>query len=101
MVAIGVPQLAIENGVWRPSTPAATRLDGKDLHTPWNDIEVGMAVALRVPVLTVRAGCAEHGVFELRSQSGFVGAGRNEQGRSDDLSDVVRDWAASLRLRRS
>ena len=53
-----------------------------------------MAVALGLPVLAVRAGCAAHGVFELGPQSGLASADRD--GGADELSAAVRNWAATL-----
>lgn len=64
VIAFGLKQIQIDLGVARPELPMETNLSGHWLPTPWNDIEVGMAVMKELPVLLVKDDDIDNGVFD-------------------------------------
>ena len=64
VIAFGLKQIQIDKGVARPELPMETNLSGHWLPTPWNDIEVGMAVMKELPVLLVKDDDIDIGVFD-------------------------------------
>ncbi len=93
VIVIGLPQLELEVGRWRPATAEERVLADTILPTPWNDIETGIGVGLGLPVLSIRAGCGPYGVFALSSQaSGFDQAELSAPWSAADVAEVVRAW---------
>ena len=64
VIAFGLKQIQIDQGVARPQLPMETDLSGHWLPTPWNDIEVGMAVMKELPILLVKDNDIDIGVFD-------------------------------------
>jgi hypothetical protein len=94
VIIIGLPQLLIEDGIWREGTNDERALKHEHLHTPWNDIETGLGIGLGLPVLAIRAGCGGYGVFGLASDDiGFESVNMTERWETELLVDRVRHWA--------
>ena len=94
VVVIGLPQLLLSSGTWREGTDDEQPLADQLLHTPWNDIETGIGVGLGLPVLAVRAGCGEFGVFGLSSQNaGFERIEPEDSWTNQHLAESVRSWS--------
>jgi uncharacterized protein YjbI with pentapeptide repeats len=94
VVVLGLPQLELQLGKWRPATADERTLADAVLPTPWNDIETGIGVGLGIPVLSIRAGCGPYGVFALSSQaSGFEQAELSEPWSAASVAEVVQSWA--------
>ena len=64
MIAFGLKQTLIKNGVARPSLSDELDVSGTWLPTPWNEIEVGMAMMSGLPVLLVKDDDISEGVFD-------------------------------------
>jgi len=64
VIAFGLKQIQIDQGVARPELPMEKNLSGHWLPTPWNDIEVGMAMMKELPVLLVKDNDIDIGVFD-------------------------------------
>ena len=64
VIAFGMKQIQIDLGVARPQLAMETNLSGHWLPTPWNDIEVGMAVMKELPILLVKDDDIDIGVFD-------------------------------------
>lgn len=73
VIAFGFKQLNIVNGVLRPHTNKELNLSSKWLPTPWNDIEVGMALMNGLPILLVHDADITQGVFDQNLNECFVG----------------------------
>lgn len=94
VVVIGLPELVLLSGVWRQGTEDEQVLTRRHLPTPWNDLEAGIAVGLGLPVLSVRAGCDEHGVFSLSSPNvGFERLEITDSWTKDRMVESVQAWA--------
>ena len=72
MIAFGFKQIEITNGKYRPGTEEAKPWDGKWLSTPWNEIEVGIGLAVGMPILLVHDSDINEGVFENGLSECFV-----------------------------
>ena len=64
LIAFGLKQIHINEGVARPQLPMETNMSDHWLPTPWNDIEVGMAIMKELPVLLVKDEDIDIGVFD-------------------------------------
>lgn len=54
MVAFGFKQISIKEATFRPNTKDEQIWQNKWMSTPWNDIEVGMALMEGMPVLIIK-----------------------------------------------
>ena len=79
-VVLGLRQLDIYAGCWRPGTSEERSVAGTAAATPWNQVEAGMAAALRLPVFIARDSGVTGGVFDIK----------------DDVVTVVADLDAAL-----
>lgn len=72
MIAFGFKQINIMQGVLRPGTPKETKIQDKWLQTPWNEIEVGMALMRGLPILLVKEDGIDSGIFDGNLSESFV-----------------------------
>jgi hypothetical protein len=93
LITVGLPQLEVTSGTWRRGTDHELRLADQVLHTPWNDIEAGIAVGLDIPILSIGSGCGKYGVFGLSSQGvGFEQAERGDALTEGELTELITSW---------
>jgi hypothetical protein len=96
VVLIGLPQLEVGDGRWRPGTAAEQALTDVVMPTPWNQIEAGMAAALQLPMLVVDTG-VRGGIFDLGGDGDdvtYLALGESwDEGVSQS---VVQHWLAKL-----
>lgn len=64
VIAFGLKQIAITSGKLRPESNNEEDVSNFFLPTPWNDIEVGMAMMIDLPVLMVKDDNINVGVFD-------------------------------------
>lgn len=64
LVAFGTKQTLVREGVYRPGMAGEQPLAENWLSTPWNEVEVGMAVMAGIPVLLVKDEAIESGIFD-------------------------------------
>lgn len=64
MVAFGLKQIRIQDGCARPGLKLQKTLTNEWFPTPWNEIEVGMAMMANLPILLVRDKEIQIGVFD-------------------------------------
>jgi hypothetical protein len=96
VIILGVPQIRVKDGVWRPGTDDERKMAEATLATPWNHIEAGIAAALDKPILIIRDRVGE-GVFEIGEQPQAVTV--VDVGQSDGLTrlnESVTEWAHGL-----
>lgn len=91
VVVLGFRQLEVSSGRWRAGTPEEASVDGVVLATPWNQVEAGIAAALRLPVFVVCEPGVTGGVFDLKDDAVTVVA---------DLDDVLGGGHARVYLQR-
>ena len=72
MIAFGFKQIFISNGEYRPQTKDKSLWNEKWLSTPWNEIEVGMGLAVGIPILLVHDPIITDGVFDSSLSECFV-----------------------------
>jgi hypothetical protein len=93
-VILGVPDIRVAVGAWRPGTPEEAALTDKAFPTPWSQVEAGMAVMAGLPVLVVADDGIGGGVFDpATSEHGLVRI------RPDLASPHLADWSAAVRER--
>ncbi len=72
VIAFGFRQTKIEEGIALPGTSKETRITGKWLNTPWNEVEVGMALMRGLPILLVKDEGIDSGIFDEKLSECFV-----------------------------
>lgn len=96
-IVVGIPQLRVGAGTWRPDTAEEVVVFDEALATPWNDIEAGVAVGLDLPILAIRAGTRAQGIFGLVEQSGgFKPLEFGPSASHGDLAKAIREWAEEV-----
>ena len=91
VLILGLPQLYVHQATWRPDTDEQEDVVST-WTTPWLHLEVGMAVALGLPVLVAAASGVCEGVFAKDSWVGSL------YGTSAEVPDplVVDEWLAAV-----
>lgn len=93
VIAFGFKQLNIVDGVLRPHTNNELNLSSKWLTTPWTDIEVGMALMTKLPILLVHDTDITDGVFDDNLNECFVGKISTEIDiRRIERNPVFENW---------
>lgn len=70
LIAFGTHQTYIKEGTYRPGMSGEQQIIEKWKSTPWNEVEVGMAIMKGIPVLLVKDEDLNDGIFdEVLSES--------------------------------
>ena len=72
MIAFGFRQAKISAGTAFPGTAKESPIKDKWSHTPWNEVEVGMALMHGLPVLLVKDEGIDSGIFDSKLSEAFV-----------------------------
>jgi hypothetical protein len=72
IVIFGFKQLKINSGEYRPFTDEYTDVKDKWLPTPWNNIEVGMALMKGLPALIIKDPEVNDGIFDNTISESFI-----------------------------
>lgn len=75
MIVFGFKQTLVEKGCYRPKSTESNQLTDKWIPSPWNEIEVGMAVMLDIPIFIVKMEEDDltTGIFdEVLSDTGII-----------------------------
>ncbi|HUC15074.1 MAG TPA: pentapeptide repeat-containing protein [Acidimicrobiales bacterium] len=96
VVILGLRQVEIAKGRWRPGTPEERSADGLALATPWNHVEGGMAAALGLPVLVVKEPGVEGGIFDLAGDVLIVTADLDDMMSREHAQTMMRRWVSEL-----
>lgn len=62
----------LTNATFEVSIRDETPIKGKWLHTPWNEVEVGMALMRGLPVLLVKDKEIDSGIFDSKLSEAFI-----------------------------
>jgi uncharacterized protein YjbI with pentapeptide repeats len=95
-VILGFRQVEISVGCWRPGTPEERSIDGVAEATPWNQVEAGIAAALRLPVFVIRDSGVTGGVFDLKEQVVSVVADINDALARNRTRTSLQWWLFEL-----
>lgn len=97
MVAFGFKQIHISKASYRPWTGIDTTWEGKWLSTPWNEIEVGMGLAVGMPILLVHDPIISEGVFDNGLSECFVARVLStEDSRRLEYNKSFQEWYSKL-----
>ena len=97
MIAFGFKQIEISDGKYRPGTSDEKPWKGKWLSTPWNEIEVGIGLAVGMPVLLVHDPIINEGVFENELSECFVARVLStEDSRRLEYNKSFQEWFSKL-----
>ena len=93
-IVLGLPDIEVQKGAWRPDTPASGNLDRRWLATPWSHVEAGMAIGLGLPVLLLADDDIRDGVFAPAIEGEQVWAASL---RRSPLAEMAADWSEAVR----
>ena len=96
LVIVGVRQLTVADGTFRPGTPEEAQVRNVTLPTPWSQIEAGMAFALELPVLVVSDHLWNAGVFGIRDESSGLALVDLAASSMEEVDSRVREWLRTL-----
>lgn len=97
MIAFGFKQIEIADGKYRPGTNEEKAWKNKWLSTPWNEIEVGIGLAVGMPILLVHDPIIEEGVFENELSECFVARVLStEDSRRLEYNKSFQEWYSKL-----
>lgn len=72
MIAFGFKQINIKQGVLHPNTATEVEIQDKYMSTSWNELEVGMGLMNKLPILLVKDKDIDSGVFDSKLSEAFV-----------------------------
>jgi hypothetical protein len=99
-IILGFSQIESENGILRRGTPGEAKIDKVVTPTPWNQIEAGIIVALRRPLLVFTEATVTGGVFDQGAFNGYLQRFNPASMKDEDWEQIrerVRLWSASVR----
>lgn len=97
MIAFGFKQIHISKASYRPWTGIDTTWEGKWLSTPWNEIEVGIGLAVGMPILLVHDPIINEGVFDNVLSECFVARMLStEDSRRLEYNKSFQEWYSKL-----
>ncbi len=97
MIAFGFKQIEIFTGKYRPGTCDESVWKNKWLSTPWNEIEVGIGLAVGMPILLVHDPIIIDGVFDSELSECFVSRILStEDSRRLDYNKSFQTWLSKL-----
>lgn len=97
MIAFGFKQIYISDGEYRPQTKEKSPWKNKWLSTPWNEIEVGIGLAVGMPILLVHDPIISDGVFDNGLSECFVARLLStEDSRRLEYNKSFQEWFSKL-----
>lgn len=72
MIVFGLKQLEIKHGTFRPGTSEENEWNKKWMHTPWNELEVGLGAMNGLPILLVKDKEINSGIFDSHLSESFI-----------------------------
>lgn len=97
MIAFGFKQIEISNGKYRPGTNDEKEWKNRWLSTPWNEIEVGIGLAVGMPILLVHDPIISDGVFDNGLSECFVARMLStEDSRRLEYNKAFQEWFSKL-----
>lgn len=98
MVAFGTRQTFINQGVYRPGMEGEKSLSGSWLSTPWNEVEVGMAVMAGIPILLVKDDAISDGIFDdVISESYIYSISAKTEMKELEHNQKFAEWLSRIR----
>lgn len=72
MIVFGLKQLKLDKAIYRPGTEEQNDWSTKWIHTPWNELEVGLGAMIGMPILLVKDKCIDTGIFDRHLSESFI-----------------------------
>ena len=97
MIVFGLKQLKIEKGTLKPGTTEENEWNMKWMHTPWNDLEVGLGAMKGLPILLVKDNDINSGIFDSHLSESFIATISSNQ-NIDNVKDseAFRLWCSKI-----
>jgi uncharacterized protein YjbI with pentapeptide repeats len=92
VIILGFRQLEIHAGCWRSGTPEERSVDGAIEATPWNQVEAGIAAALRLPLFVVRDSGVTGGIFDIEEDAVTVVADIDKALERNQMKTSLQGW---------
>ncbi|MDX2156454.1 MAG: hypothetical protein SFW09_08080 [Hyphomicrobiaceae bacterium] len=99
-IILGFAQMDFPSGVIKPGTSSETPVARTVLPTPWNQIEAGMMIGLRKPLLVFAEQGVTGGIFDPGAFSGYIQKLTVDNfgpGEREGMRERVRQWSAQVR----
>ncbi|MCC8439539.1 hypothetical protein CRI85_04165 [Leuconostoc pseudomesenteroides] len=71
-IIFGIPQIKINDAMYKPKTPNESLISDVCLSTPWNQIEAAIAYAHDIPMMIICDNGIQDGFFENSTSGNFV-----------------------------
>ena len=97
MIAFGFKQINIKQGVLHPNTATEIEIQNKYMSTSWNELEVGMGLMNKLPVLLVKDKDIDSGVFDSKLSEAFVATiTADYNSRELEYNQTLKNWLATF-----
>lgn len=98
IIAFGFKQMCVEKGTVLPGTAKEKQLTDKWFNTPWNEVEVGMALMRGIPILLVKDEGIDSGIFDKKLSEHFIGSISTEfDSRKIETNPVFVEWCNQIK----
>lgn len=98
LIAFGTRQTHIEKGVYRPGMADERELSDCWQSTPWNEVEVGMALMKGIPVLLVKDDNIVSGIFDdILSETMVYKLSAQTDINNLTKTPAFRDWLSDIK----
>ena len=97
MIAFGFKQINIKQGILRPNTATEVEIRDKYMSTSWNELEVGMGLMNKLPILLVKEKDIDSGVFDSKLSEAFVATiTADYNSRELEYNQTLKNWLATF-----
>jgi hypothetical protein len=99
-IVLGFAQIEFDQGVMKRGSPAEKPVGKMTFPTPWNQIEAGILIALKRPLLVFVEEGVTGGVFDQGAFSGYLQRFRPDAFDTHDreqMRERIRLWSAAVR----
>ena len=92
-MAFGTKQTFIKEGIYRPEMSGERIIRNEWLSTPWNEVEVGMAAMIGIPILLVKDDSIEDGIFDrIISESYIYTLSSHTDIKALEQNQIFTEW---------
>ncbi len=96
VISLGFKDIEIKEGVYRPQTEDMTSINDKIMTSPWINIEMGLAIGIRKPMLILYDGRINDGVIDTNITDISISKIDFNSYNYADYEYEVRQWAFNL-----
>lgn len=97
MIAFGFKQINIKQGVLHPNTATEVEIQDKYMSTSWNELEVGMGLMNKLPILLVKDKDIDSGVFDSKLSEAFVATiTADYNSRELEYNQTLKNWLSTF-----